>query len=177
MDVKTVMDVKADVQFFVNKVRELFDVSKRIELAERVLQEVFNVPVHSWGVRNEGIYRECKRAYAKYVYRYSDDELIFIGEDNEGTKYYLDYIQFEVEEDDSIFYTDWYGERIYDEHPKIVYEMWKDIEAYGLIWRLSVRVGLRSKKDDENEEALKKEKIMKLKKLSKKKKKKTSEYK
>jgi hypothetical protein len=77
--------------------------------------------------------------------------LIFIGEDNEGTKYYLDYIQFEVEEEDSIFYTDWYGERMYDEHPKIAFELWKDIEAHGLFWRLSVRVGLRSEKDDEKD--------------------------
>jgi hypothetical protein len=145
------MDVRTDVQFFVNKVRELFDVSQRIALAEKVLQEVFNVPVHSWGTEEEGIYRKRKRAYAKYIYR-SDDDKLFIGEDNEGTKYYVDYIEFKVIELDSIFYTDWYGERTFDEHPKIVYEMWKDIEAYGLIWRLSVRVGLRSEKDNEVEE-------------------------
>ena len=142
------MDVRTDVQFFVNKVRELFDVSQRIALAEKVLQEVFNVPPHSWGARDEGIYKKRKMAYAKYVY-YLDDEL-FVGEDNEGISYYVDFIEFEVEElDPSHFYfEDWHGERIFDKHPKVVFEMWRDIEAYGLTWRLTVRVELRSEKDN-----------------------------
>jgi hypothetical protein len=143
------MDVRTDVQFFVNKVRELFDVSKRIELAEKVLKEVFDAPSHYWGTEEEGIYKKCKRAYAKYIYRPDDDE--FIGEDNEGTKYYVDYIEFKVKEHNSIFYTDWYGERMFDEHPKIVYELWKDIESHGLIWRLYVRVGLRNLQENEED--------------------------
>jgi hypothetical protein len=151
MDVRT--DVKAmDVEFFVGKVRELFDVSKKVELAEKVLQEVFDASPHYWGVREEGIYQKCKRAYAKYVY-HPDDEL-FIGEDNEGISYYVDFIEFEVKELDpnDFYFENWHGERIFDKHPKVIFELWKDIEAYGMMWRLSVRVELRSEKDNDNEE-------------------------
>lgn len=133
-----------DVRFFVDKVRELFDLSKRIELAEKVFQENFGVPPLQWGtVRGWN----CRRAYAKYVVRFGDDlvddELIFVGEDEEA-KYYVSYIEFKVLEIDprKYFYEDWEGDRVFDNHPEVVYELWKDIESYGLVWRLYMRVGL-----------------------------------
>jgi hypothetical protein len=137
-----------EVKFFIDKVREMFDLNKRIELAEKVLQEMFDVPSHSWGAEQDG---KFKRAYAKYIYYFDDDEKHFVGEDEEGVKYYVNYIEFKVVELDphKFYYKDWYIERVFDRHPEIAYELWKDVEVHGLIWRLYVRVGLQ--KDDQKD--------------------------
>jgi len=135
-----------DKKFLIDKVREVFDLNKRIELAEKVLQETFGVPPLEWGTERDW---NCKRAYAKYVINYScnsdddSEELVFIGEDEEA-RYYARYIEFKVMElhPGKYFYKDWEGDRVFDSHPEVIYELWKDIEAHGLVWRLYVRVGL-----------------------------------
>jgi hypothetical protein len=131
-------------EFIVNKVRELFDETVRLELAEKVMQEVFDVEPLEWDFEKN---LRCKRPYVKYVEVFDQpDELIFIGEKDDG-KYYVERIEFIVREIDprKFYYSDWKGFRIFDEYSdedsseKLVFEIHKDIEKYGLCWRLTVR--------------------------------------
>ena len=123
-------------EFVVSKVREQFCQMISLELAEKILQEVFGVGPHYWGF-------ETKKPYAKHVEIIEQpSEEVFIGE-KDGKKYYIKGIEYIVRQIDprKFYYSDWRGFRTFDEcsEEKIVFEFYKDIEKYGLCWRLTVR--------------------------------------
>jgi len=127
-------------EFVVSKVREQFCQMISLELAEKILQEVFGVGPHYWGFEKD---LTSKRPYAKHVEIIDQpSEEVFIGE-KDGKKYYIKGIEYIVRQIDpgKFYYSDWKGFRTFDEcsEERIIFEFYKDIEKYGLYWRLTVR--------------------------------------
>jgi len=102
----------------------------------------------------------CERPYARHAFSYfygpDDVEWIFVGEDNDGIEYYVNFIEFEVREinPSKFFYEEWSGHRITDKYypDMLTYEFCKDVERYGLTWRLYVRIGLYKEDKEDKEE-------------------------
>jgi hypothetical protein len=130
-------------EFIVSKVREQFCQMISLELAEKILQEVFGVGPHYWGFEKD---LASKRPYAKHVEIIDEpSEEVFIGE-KDGKKYYIKGIEYIVCQIDpgKFYYSDWKGFRTFDKcsEEKIVFEFYRDIEKYGSYWRLTIRVVL-----------------------------------
>jgi hypothetical protein len=135
-------------RLFIEKAREVVDLGEREKLVRRVFREVIGVEPFYVGTKEDHC-NQCKRVMARYVIGYfhglDDIEWIFIGEGEDG-KYYANFMEFVVMEIDPRLYQyeEWWVHQTFDEYYKDmpVVEFCKDVEKYGLIWRIIVRLGL-----------------------------------
>jgi len=136
-------------EFFIDKAREVFDLNEREELVKRVFQEVIGIAPHYVGTKKDpSRCNKYEKVFARFVIDYfhgpedDDVEWILINENDEG-KFYANFLEFRVEEmNPKLLFgfkrQDWWGRKTED----LVIEFEKEVEMYGLCWRIIVRIGL-----------------------------------